>query len=217
MFTKMKCVHKLASFRSCSFKPGEMLCLILLPSWPIMCDIFPQNLKALAAPVNVGVMGLILTKLYFLKGLADYGWHYSRSLWCNSSIGCGGWDIWLWGLVVIAFLRKWMPWNLEKKYLLWRPSWLSMDALGCTSSTSEWVMGGGRFNCGRERCRLGARWKQVWLLFSRYGPAGINIHDWFITDWWHWQDPANSSTHIFSVEPHIHKINLKLPRIWAQI
>ena len=71
------------------------------------------------------------------------------SLWCTSSFGCGGCEIWLWGLVVIVFLRKWVPWNLEK-YLLWRPSWLSMDALGCTSSTSGWVMGGGRFNCGRD-------------------------------------------------------------------
>ena len=102
------------------------------------------------------------------------------SLWCTSSFGCGGCEIWLWGLVVIVFLRKWVPWNLEK-YLLWRPSWLSMDALGCTSSTSGWVMGGGRFNCGRERCRLlGARSVETGLVIILPIWPGWHKHSWLI-------------------------------------
>ena len=87
-------VAKLASFRSCSSEPGEMLHLILVPSWPTMCDIFPQNLNALAAPVKVGggcdgfryLLSCICHSELALRNLAkcltDNGWHFSRSLWC---------------------------------------------------------------------------------------------------------------------------------------
>ena len=58
-----KSMRKLASFRSCPSEPGDLLCLILAPSWTTMGDIFLRNLKHQLK----WVVGVILSCIYLLE------------------------------------------------------------------------------------------------------------------------------------------------------